>query len=282
MRIELVGAGFSYLAGSPLEERALAGVDFSVASGEIVGLIGPTGSGKSTLIQLLNGLLLPTEGRVAADGHDIAAGEISLTELRRRVGLVFQFPESQLFEETVFDDVAFGPRNTGCPVSELEDRVRWALALVGLPHEKFADRSPFSLSGGEMRRAAIAGVLAMRPEIVVLDEPTAGLDPLGRTELLAHLRELEQSEGIGVVLVSHNMDEVAGLCGRVVVLSAGRVVAEGSPRQVFREAERLVSLGLDLPQPTQLLLELSRCGWEVQTDLHSLEDCAQEVLRVWR
>jgi len=277
--IVVEGLTHIYLPGTPMEVVALQDVDLEVKDGEFLALIGPTGSGKSTLVQHFNGLLRPTRGRVAVDGVDLSDRRVNLRQVRQRVGLVFQYPEQQLFEETVRADVAFGPRNLGFPPDEVERRVRQALEMVGLDLG-ILDRSPFELSGGEMRRVAIAGVLAMGPRVLVLDEPTAGLDPGGREEILARLRSLHRDYGLTVVLVSHQMEEVARLATRVVVLHRGRVLATGSPREVFARAEMLEEVGLGVPAVTQVMCLLRARGWPVRTDVLSPEEAEEELLRV--
>ncbi len=273
----------TYLAGTPLASVALRGVTLQIRRGEAVGLLGPTGSGKSTLAQHFAGLLRPTSGRVLIDGVEIYGRDADLRRVRRRIGLVFQYPEHQLFEQTVFDDVAFGPRNLGLDPDEVTERVHWAMRLVGLDPERFARRSPFSLSGGEMRRAAIAGVLAMRPEILILDEPTAGLDPRGRRELIDLVRHLRQAqEDLTLLLISHSMEDVARLCERVVVLHQGQVFLDSPVRVAFAQAERLRGIGLDVPRVTDLLIRLRAGGLPVRTDRITVEEACEEILRALR
>lgn len=248
-----------YRRGTPMESVALRGVTLQVRAGEILGIIGPTGSGKSTLIQHFNGLLRPTSGTVRVGGADIWAPGADRRRVRQQIGLVFQFPEYQLFEETVRKDVAYGPRNLGVQAEEIPARVEAALLQVGLDPERFGERSPFTLSGGEMRRVALAGVLAMRPRVLVLDEPTAGLDPRGKEEFLERIEALHR-QGLTMALVTHNMDEVARLAERVVVLHEGRLVAEGTPREIFERAEDLRRWRLGLPQAAQLVRGLRQRG----------------------
>jgi energy-coupling factor transport system ATP-binding protein len=269
-----------YLQGTPFESVALRGVDLVIRRGECVGLVGPTGSGKSTLVQHFNGLLRPTEGRVWVDGLEVRPGSPAVREVRRKVGLLFQYPEHQLFEATVFDDLAFGPRNLGLSPEEVEERVRESLQWVGLDPDRFGSRSPFSLSGGEMRRVAIAGVLAMRPQVLVLDEPTAGLDPEGRREILGRVRDLHRKAGLTVVLISHSMDEVARLCQRVVVLHRGQVFLDAPVREAFAEADRLRSIGLDVPRVTDVLLRLRQAGLPVRCDRLTVQEACEEIIRV--
>ena len=281
MLLELQDVSFSYMHNTALTRQALKGINFILTDGEFVGLIGPTGSGKSTLIQHFNGLLSPTQGKVLIEGKELGR-EISLRSVRKIVGLVFQFPENQLFAETVFDDVAFGPRNLGFSEAETKREVKEALRIVGLNAEHFKDRSPFSLSGGEMRKVAIAGVLAMKPKILVLDEPTAGLDALGRQEILSYLKYLHQKMGLTIVLVSHNMDEVASLATRIVILNEGETISSGEPKEVFFEAEKLRQVGLDIPQSAALLLALKEKGIDIQTNSFALEETKEIILGAFR
>lgn len=250
---------YTYLLGTPLEAVALRGVTLEVRTGECVAIIGPTGSGKSTLIQHFDGLLRPTRGTVWVGDQDLWAPGADRRRARQQVGLVFQFPEYQLFEETVRADVAFGPKNLGLPDDAVAARVDEALRAVGLDPARFGDRSPFGLSGGEMRRVAMAGILAMRPHVLVLDEPTAGLDPRGRAELLARVEALHAASQT-IVLATHNMDEAAELADRIIVLHDGRIVLEGPPREVFDRADDLHRIGLDIPQAARLVRALRARG----------------------
>ncbi|HKV43270.1 MAG TPA: energy-coupling factor transporter ATPase [bacterium] len=267
-----------YGRGTPLEARALTEVSLSIDAGEFVGVIGATGSGKSTLVQHMNGLLRPTSGRVYLDGVDIHARDVDRRRVRRQIGLLFQYPEQQLFDETVAADVAFGPRNLGLGEEEVGVRVRRALDLVGLPPERFGPRSPFELSGGEMRRAALAGVLAMDPRMLILDEPTAGLDPLGRREILGHIARLHRERGLAIVLITHSMDAVARLCGRVFVLDRGALVASGTPRELFADPARLEALGLGVPQVTLLARRLRERGLPVRGDVLTVDEAQRAIL----
>lgn len=281
MPIEVQNVTFTYQPGTPFATTVLKDVSVNIQEGEFLGLIGHTGSGKSTLIQHLNGLLLPTAGRVLVDGTDTK--EKSARRLiRRKVGLVFQYPEHQLFEETVAKDVAFGPRNLGLTEDEIQDRVKKALVTVGLSPKKYADRSPFDLSGGEMRRVAIAGVLAMEPNYLILDEPTAGLDPRGRDEILGQLAELQQTENLTVVLVSHSMEDVARLVDRLVIMYRGQVAADGSPRELFQKAEELKELGLGIPQITEFMRRLHIESPEVRADILTVDEAVPEILAYLR
>lgn len=278
MPINIKNLSCIYSAGTPFEVRALDGVSLDIGEGEFIGIIGPTGSGKSTLVQHFNGLIRPTLGEVLVDGQDLANKTTDLRAIRQSVGLIFQYPEHQLFEETVFEDVAFGPKNQGVPASEIRERVYEALTLVGVEPDAIVDRSPFELSGGQMRRVAIAGVLAMRPNILVLDEPTAGLDPRGRDELLDQLQQLHSKSGMTVILVSHSMEDIARVATRLIVMERGRVVADGAPRAVFAQAEMLASIGLGVPQVTELMLALRERGYSVPDVALSVEEACAIIL----
>ncbi len=263
---------YTYMRGTPLETVALRGVDLDVWPGEIVGLIGPTGSGKSTLLQHLNGLLRPQAGTVRVAGMDLTDRRTDLRAVRQRVALLFQNPEDQVFERYVADDVAFGPLAMGLPRPEVRARVERAMRAAGLPLEVYGDRATFCLSCGERRRVALAGVLALEPQVLVLDEATAGLDPRGRGELLALLERWCRQEGRAIVWASHSMEEIAALADRVYVLAAGRVVLQGSPRAVFAQEELLAACGLEVPAVTQVLAELARSGLPVSADALTLEE----------
>ena len=267
----------TYLRGTPLEAVALRGADFELGEREIAALIGHTGSGKSTLVQHLNGLYRPQRGGVRVLGHDLADPAVDLRVVRRQVGLVVQFPEHQLFEPTVGDDVAFGPRRLGYDRPEVRRRVQAAMAMVGLGFEDFKDRYTFGLSGGEMRRVAIAGVLAMEPRVLVLDEPTAGLDPRGRAELLDTLLRLRDEHGIAVVFVSHDMEEVAEVAERVWVIAGGQTALSGTVREVFQRGDELRQLGLGVPQVTRLMYALRDAGLDVPSDVVTVDE-AEDVL----
>jgi len=278
MPIQVIDVSYTYQAGTPFAATALREINLTIKEGEFIGLIGHTGSGKSTLIQHLNGLLVPTEGQVLVDGIDTRV-RATRRVIRQKVGLVFQYPEHQLFEETVAKDVGFGPRNLGLSEDEVEERVEEALAMVGLDVAKYGPRSPFDLSGGEMRRVAIAGVLAMRPQYLVLDEPTAGLDPRGRDEILGELADLHKRLGLTVILVSHSMEDVARLVDRLVVMHRGRVAAEGKPRELFQRAEELKRLGLGIPQITEFMRRFSALYPGARTDILTVEEAVEEILR---
>ena len=280
MPIQIEHLTHTYMAGSPFVSVALNDVNLTIEDGEFIGLLGHTGSGKTTLVQHLNGLLKPTEGRVLVDGLDVSQKGVSLLEVRKRVGLVFQYPEYQLFEETVAKDIAFGPKNLGLSKDEVETRVREACAHVGLPFEEVCERSPFELSGGQMRRVAIAGVLAMRPTTLILDEPTAGLDPAGRRDILKMIRELHAAGNLTVVMVSHSMDDIASLATRLVVMSRGEVVTTGTPREVFTRQELLRSVGLGVPQAAELTHALRAKGFLLPDDLYQLDEVYAALLRL--
>ena len=263
-----------YNAGAVFEKTALDNANLTIANGEMVAIIGHTGSGKSTLIQHLNALLKPTAGRVLLNGEDIHANKTKLKSIRQQVGLVFQYPEHQLFEPTVYKDVSFGPIKMDLPIEEVDERVRAALSIVGID-EALYEKSPFELSGGQKRRVAIAGVLAMRPEILVLDEPTAGLDPAGKDEILSQIKQMHMQLGITVILVSHSMDDVARLSDKIFVMNKGKLLCEGTPMEVFSQGELLKSIGLDIPQISQLFLELSKKEPSIPTGIFSIEDAVQ-------
>jgi len=271
MSIKIKGLNYIYAAGTPFEKAALKDINLEIADGEFAGIIGHTGSGKSTLIQHINGLIRPTSGEIEVDGRKISGQSSSLNTLCREVGLVFQYPEHQLFELTVAKDIAFGPKNLGLPPEEVERRVREAAALVGLK-EKYMEKSPFELSGGQKRRGAIAGVLAMRPKILILDEPTAGLDPKGRDSILHQIRQLHRQTGLTVILVSHSMEDVAEYVDRVIAMNDGRIVLDGTPRQVFSQRDTLLSIGLAVPQITELAYQLRARGFALPEVVITLEE----------
>lgn len=282
MSIKIENLTYTYMPGSPFEHTALKDVNLEIRDGEFVGLIGHTGSGKSTLVQHLNGLLKPTSGIIRVDGMEVSANSKDLKKLRQRVGLVFQYPEHQLFEETVFQDVAFGPRNLNLSEQEVLERVKESMELVGLDFDSIKDRSPFELSGGQKRRVAIAGVLAMRPKVLILDEPTAGLDPRGRDEILRQIKNLFSKFRMTIVLVSHSMEDIAKLVDRIVVMNKGQVALTGTPREVFSHAETLEKIGLGVPQVTWLMKELKRRGKDVPEDIYTVEQAKEAILRLVR
>ena len=268
----------TYSAGTPFQRSAVDDMNLSMMDGEFLGIIGHTGSGKSTLIQHLNGLLKPTSGRILLQGRDIWADPKKIRDVRFQVGLVFQYPEYQLFEETVYKDIAFGPKNMGLDEADIDRRVRDAAAFVGLT-EAMLDKSPFELSGGQKRRVAIAGVIAMEPKVLVLDEPTAGLDPRGRDDILARIQDYHRAKNASVVLVSHSMEEIARNVDRIVVLSDSHVFMESTPRQVFARADELDQVGLDIPQVTKVALALRRRGLPVDTAVYTVEALRDALLR---
>ena len=267
----------TYGQGTPFCRSAIEDVSFEVHEGEFLGLIGHTGSGKSTLIQHLNGLLRPTSGQVLLHGKDIWAEPKKIRNVRFKIGLVFQYPEYQLFEETVYQDIAFGPKNMGKTGKELDRAVREAARLVGIRDEQL-EKSPFELSGGQKRRVALAGVMAMEPEILVLDEPTAGLDPAGRENLMANIRDYPRNKNRTIILVSHSMDEIAQNVDRIVVLKSAHVLMQGTPAEVFRRAEELISAGLDVPQVTRLAMELRRRGLPIDPAVYTAADLERQLL----
>ncbi|QXM07342.1 energy-coupling factor transporter ATPase [Crassaminicella indica] len=269
-----------YNANSPFESTALNNINITIEKGEFIGLIGHTGSGKSTLTQHLNGLLKPTSGKIIINGFDITKKDVSLKEIRRKVGLVFQYPEHQLFEETVYKDVAFGPKNLGLNDSEIENRVKEAIELVGLSYNEIKERSPFELSGGQKRRVAIAGVIAMKPEILILDEPTAGLDPKARDEVLNQIKELHKKYKMTIILVSHSMEDIARLVDRIIVMHKGNIALTGKPSEVFKNVELLKSIGLLVPQITYLMKKLRAMGMSVREEVFTVEDAKNEILKM--
>ena len=282
MPIEVSHLTHCYSEGSVLRTVALDDVSFRIDDGEFVGIIGHTGSGKSTLVQHLNGLLKPTSGQVLIDGEDLNGEHVNRRALRQRIGLVFQYPEYQLFEETVAKDIAFGPKNQGLSEKEIDERVRYAMDCVHMDYDKYAGRSPFELSGGQMRRTAIAGVLAMKPSVLILDEPTAGLDPRGRDKILTLLEELHAREHTTILMVSHSMDDMARLASRLIVMSEGKIVAEGTPREIFARGEMMTSIGLDVPEAARLCALLRSKGFDLPADLYRPEELKEQLLRLWK
>ena len=281
MAIQVEDLCYTYGEGTALERQALKHVSFEIQDGEFVGLIGHTGSGKSTLIQHLNGLIKPTSGDIKYQGVSIYSQGYKLKDLRSKVGLVFQYPEYQLFEETVYRDIAFGPTNMGLTGAELDRRVHDAARFAGLD-EGLLQKSPFALSGGQKRRIAIAGVIAMEPEVLVLDEPSAGLDPRGREELLAHIRAYHKERGNTVVLVSHSMDEIAQNVDRIAVLSDAHVLMSGTPREVFARGDELMSAGLDVPQVTRIAMALRERGLAISPAVYTVDELSRELVALKR
>lgn len=277
MSIVIEHLNYVYMQGGPYETRALDDVSLTIHDGEFIGLIGHTGSGKSTLVQHLNGLILPTSGKITMDGMDLAEKGTDRRAIRRRVGLVFQYPENQLFEETVAKDIAFGPKNLGLGEEEIDRRVRTAMHRVALDYDKLAQRSVFELSGGQMRRVAIAGVLAMEPQTLVLDEPCAGLDPRGREEILGLISDLHRESGATIVMVSHSMDDVAALAERVIVMNHGKVAMDGTPREIFSRGKELRAIGLDVPQAVELAQKLREKGFDVPEGIYKIEEVRAAV-----
>lgn len=267
-----------YSAGTPFERKALDQVSFCVERGEFIGIIGHTGSGKSTLIQHLNGLLKPMSGQILLDGTDLWSDKKFTRQARFRVGLVFQYPEYQLFEETVYKDIAFGPKNMGLKTDEIDRRVREAAGFVGLTEEQL-NASPFDLSGGQKRRVAIAGVIAMEPEILILDEPTAGLDPVGREEILKNIADYRRARNATIMMVSHSMSDVARLTERLLVINDSRLAMDGTPGEVFARAEELVDMGLDIPDVTRIFVELRKMGLPVES-AYTIEQAVAEMKRL--
>ena len=261
--LEIKNLNYIYSAGTPFEHKALDDISFCVYPGEFIGIIGHTGSGKSTLMQQLNGLLKPTSGQILLDGQDIWSDKMVTRQARFRVGLVFQYPEYQLFEETVYKDIAFGPKNMGLGPEEVDRRVREAAGFVGLT-EKQLEVSPFDLSGGQKRRVAIAGVIAMEPEVLILDEPTAGLDPMGRAGILSNIEAYRKAKNATIMMVSHSMEDVARLTDRLLVMNGSRLAMDGTPAEIFTHAQELVQMGLNIPQVTQVFLHLKELGLQVE------------------
>ena len=276
--LEAKNLTYIYSVGTPFEHKALDDISFSVERGEFIGIIGHTGSGKSTLMQQLNGLLKPTSGTVLLDGQDIWSDKKLTRQARFRVGLVFQYPEYQLFEETVYKDIAFGPKNMGLSAEEVDRRVREAAGFVGLTEQQL-EVSPFDLSGGQKRRVALAGVIAMEPEVLILDEPTAGLDPVGRSEILGNIQSYRKAKNATIMMVSHSMEDVARLTDRLLVMNGSKLAMDAPPAQVFTHAEELTQMGLNIPQVTQVFLELKKLGLDVK-NVYTIEQAAAEIGRL--
>lgn len=276
MAIKIEHLTHIYNEGMPFEKKALDDINIDVAKGEFIGIIGHTGSGKSTLIQMFNGLLKPTSGNVIINGRDIHGNGVNKKEVRQQVGLVFQYPEYQLFEMTVYEDVAFGPKNLGLSEEEIKARVEYGCKAVGLDESYYA-KSPFELSGGQKRRVAIAGVLAMNPNILILDEPTAGLDPKGRNELFVQLKKMHEELGLTIVLISHSMEDVARYVDRLLVLYKGKKAYEGTPREVFAHGIELEKIGLAMPQIRYIMNELKAKGMDIDTDVLTVEEAAAQI-----
>lgn len=281
MQIRFCNVTHTYQPGSPFQSTAIEGLNFTIESGEFIALIGHTGSGKSTLAQHINGLLKPTGGQVLIDGEDINAPGYSKKALRQKVGMVFQYAEHQLFEETVEKDVGFGPKNLGLEADDICQRVQEALETVGLPYEAFKEKSPFELSGGQMRRVALAGVLAMRPQVLILDEPAAGLDPMSREDMLQLIKTLHE-KGTTIVMVSHSMDDVARFATRALVLKKGSLVMEGTPAEIFRHADELEEMGLDVPVICRLAGILRKGGLPLPEGIYEEDALHTALMNLWK
>jgi energy-coupling factor transport system ATP-binding protein len=268
------------MKNTPMEHVALKGVNMYAEEGECIAIIGHTGSGKSTLIQHFNGLMRPEAGKVLIDGHDLSKRTVDLKKLRRTVGLVFQNPEDQIFEKIIGDDIAYGPFKLGLPLKEVRERVKWAMGVVGLDFEEMKDRQTFALSGGQKRKVALAGILALKPKILVLDEPTAGLDPRSRNELLDKIKYLNKEEKLTVLFVSHNMEEVAFLADRVYVMANGADVLNGTPKEIFSDKERLERFQIGTPETVQILYRLADLGYKVNTSAFTISEASAEIMKV--
>ncbi len=280
MSIEVKGLTHIYNEGLPHESVALEDVTFSAQDGQLVGIIGHTGSGKSTLVQHLNGLLKPKSGSIVVGGTDITADGVVMRDIRKKIGLVFQYPEYQLFEETVAKDVAFGPANLGLSEAEIDECVKEAIEMVGLDYEKVKNVSPFELSGGQKRRAAIAGVIAMKPEVLILDEPTAGLNPKAHADILNMVETIHRRSKNIIFLVSHNMNDIARMSDKVLVMNHGRLVMDGTPAEVFSREEELKSMGLALPDSMEIMMRLKKAGMDINTDCLTMDEAAEEIAKV--
>lgn len=280
MSIEVKGLTHIYNEGLPHESVALEDVTFSAQDGQLVGIIGHTGSGKSTLVQHLNGLLKPKSGSIVVGGTDITSDGVVMRDIRKKIGLVFQYPEYQLFEETVVKDVAFGPANLGLSEAEIDECVKEAIEMVGLDYEKVKNVSPFELSGGQKRRAAIAGVIAMKPEVLILDEPTAGLNPKAHADILNMVETIHRKSKNIIFLVSHNMNDIARMSDKVLVMNHGRLVMDGTPAEVFSCEEELKSMGLALPDSMEIMMRLKKAGMDINTDCLTMDEAAEEIAKV--
>lgn len=272
-----------YNEGMPFASKALDDVSLEIKDNDFVGLIGHTGSGKSTLIQHLNGILKPSSGDIFINEFKITEPGLNLTDIRKRVGVVFQYPEYQLFEETIEKDIAFGPSNLGLEHDEIDQRIKLSMEAVGLDYEEFKDKSPFELSGGQKRRVAIAGVIAMKPEVLILDEPTAGLDPGGRDEIFELIKTLHKKNEMTIILSSHSMDDMAKLAKTIIVMNKGKIEFMGSPREVFKSnSSRLKEIGLDIPQVLELAIKLREKGFDIREDILTIQEAEEEILRVMK
>ena len=280
--IEINNLRHIYSPGLPFEKKAVDDISLKIEENEFIGLIGHTGSGKSTFIQHLNGLLKPSSGEIIIDGTRVDKSGSNLTDLRKKVGLVFQYPEYQLFEETIERDIAFGPRNLDISEEEVHERVKASMESVGLDYETYKDKSPFELSGGLKRRVAIAGVLAMEPKVLILDEPTAGLDPRGRDEILSEIKSIHENRKITVILVSHSMEDVAKIAERIIVFDKGKVFLDGEPREIFRNEDKLLGVGLGIPQITSLMRTLKKRGLDINEDAITVEEAKESLKKYLR
>ncbi|MEO2506799.1 energy-coupling factor transporter ATPase [Clostridium paraputrificum] len=280
MSIKIESLTHIYMPGSPFEKVALKDINLTIYDNDFVALIGHTGSGKSTLIQHLNGLLSPTKGKIYIDGIDITEKNVKLVDIRKKVGLVFQYSEYQLFEETIEKDIEFGPKNLGLSDEEIHQRVVKAMEMVGLDYEEYKDKSPFDLSGGQKRRVAIAGVIAMNPKTLILDEPTAGLDPKGRDDILSQIKKLHDDYGMTIILVSHSMEDVANIADKVIVMNNGSVELQGPIDTVFKEVKKLESIGLGVPQVTYLMLKLKALGFDVSDGIYTIKQAKEEIIKL--
>lgn len=280
--IEINNLMHVYSPGLPFEKKAVDDISLKIEENEFIGLIGHTGSGKSTFIQHLNGLLKPSSGEIIIDGTRVDKSGSNLTDLRKKVGLVFQYPEYQLFEETIERDIAFGPRNLDISEEEVQKRVKASMESVGLDYETYKDKSPFELSGGLKRRVAIAGVLAMEPKVLILDEPTAGLDPRGRDEILSEIKSIHENRKITVILVSHSMEDVAKIAERIIVFDKGKVFLDGEPREIFRNEDKLLGVGLGIPQITSLMRTLKKRGLDINEDAITVEEAKESLKKYLR
>ena len=280
MSIKIESLTHIYMPGSPFEKVALKDINLTINDNDFVALIGHTGSGKSTLIQHLNGLLSPTKGKIYIDDIDITEKNVKLVDIRKKVGLVFQYSEYQLFEETIEKDIEFGPKNLGISEEEIHQRVVKAMEMVGLDYEEYKDKSPFDLSGGQKRRVAIAGVIAMNPKTLILDEPTAGLDPKGRDDILTQIKKLHDNYGMTIILVSHSMEDVANIADKVIVMNNGSVELQGPIDTVFKEVEKLESIGLAVPQVTYLMLKLKSLGFDVSDGIYTIKQAKEEIIKL--
>lgn len=280
MSIKIENLTYVYMPKTPFEKKALDNVNLEIEDGEFLAVIGHTGSGKSTLIQHLNGLLKPASGKIYVDGTDITDKDTKLVDIRKKVGLVFQYPEYQLFEETIAKDIAYGPTNLGLNEDEILRRVKKSMEMVGLDYDEYKDISPFELSGGQKRRVAIAGVIAMEPNVLILDEPTAGLDPAGRDDILEQIKFLHEKYNMTIIFVSHSMEDVGKLAEKIIVMNDGHIELQGKPKEVFREIDTLERIGLAVPQVTYLMRALKRKGFNVSEDIFTVEKAKSELLNI--